>query len=355
MNSRERFLATARYGQRDRLFHWELGPFEETIRRWHEQGLPGDCEWNHGAGYDRFELGPVKVGLCPRFDYEVLDEVGDYEIYRDTDGVIKKKIKNLPPPAMSQYLKYPLRGRENWPEFRRRLRPESPARFPVFWESIKVEYRNRDFPLGLSSGSIYGWLRSWMGLEGISMAIYDDPAFIEQAAEEIADTILSVMERALDGVEYDFAAFWEDMGYKTGPLISPEHYRRMFLPQYRRIIERIHRAGIDIIMVDSDGNVEQLIPCWLDVGINFPYPMEVAAGMDVVRLRRRFGKDLRMAGGMDKRVLAGEKAAIKQMVEERIPLMQEGGYIPGCDHAIPPDIPWDNYRYYRDLLLQVAV
>ena len=126
------------------------------------------------------------------------------------------------------------------------------------------------------------------------------------------------------------------------------------MPQYRRITDRLHQAGIDVAMLDSDGNVEGLIPCWLDVGINFIYPMEVAAGMDVVALRAKFGKDLIIGGGMDKRVLASHQGAIKDMVEAKIPLMREGGYVPGCDHAMPPDIPWENYVYYRKLIADLT-
>jgi len=192
-----------------------------------------------------------------------------------------------------------------------------------------------------------------MGVEHISLTVYDDPAFLEMAATEITDCILGVLEKALDGVQYDYASFWEDMAYKTASLISPQHYCKIFLPQYRRITDRLHDAGIDVLMLDSDGNVEELIPCWLDVGINFIYPMEVAAGMDVVALRRKFGKDLMIGGGMDKRILASDRPGIKRMVEEKIPLMKEGGYVPGCDHAMPPDIPWENYFYYRELLLDV--
>jgi uroporphyrinogen decarboxylase len=223
----------------------------------------------------------------------------------------------------------------------------------VHWESLKRQYRHRDFPLGINSGSLYGWLRNWMGVEGLSLALYDDRAFVEQAAAETADALLAYLEKALDGVEYDFAVFWEDMAYKTGSLIDPALYRSIFGPHYRRITDRLRRAGIEIMLLDSDGNVEELIPIWLDLGINWIYPMEVAAGMDVIDLRRRFGRDLLIGGGMDKRILAGSRDAIRRMVEEKIPLMQEGGYVPGCDHAMPPDIPWENYRYYRELLLAV--
>jgi len=353
MNSRERYVATTHYQERDRIYQWEMGPYEETIKRWHREGLPLDTDWAYFSGYDRFEVAPVDVGLCPGFEYETIEETGEYEIYRDRDGVIKKKLRNAPPPAMPQYLEYPLKGRDQWPEFKKRLNPDSPARFPVHWESIKKQYLNRDFPLGIHAGSLYGWLRNWMGVEGISLAVYDDPAFLEQAATEMTDCVLAVLEKAFEGVEYDFAVFWEDMAYKTSSLISPAHYRKIFLPQYRRITDRLHRAGIDILMLDSDGNVEELIPCWLDVGINFIYPMEVAAGMDVVALRKKFGKELLIGGGMDKRILASDKNAIKKMVEDKVALMQEGGYVPGCDHAITPDISWENYRYYRELLLSV--
>ena len=332
-----------------------MGPYEETIRRWRTEGLPADSSWDFFGGYDRFEVAPVAVGLFPGFERETLREDAEYEVYRDTDGVIKKKLKNMPPPAMPQYLEYPLKGRENWSEFKRRLNPDSPARFPVHWESMKRQYQCRDFPLGINAGTLYGGLRNLMGVEGISLAVYDDPAFLEQAATDITDCILALLEKAFEGMEYDFALFWEDMAYKTSSLISPQHYRKIFLPQYRRITDRLHHAGIDICMLDSDGNVEELIPCWLDVGINFIYPMEVAAGMDVVALRKKFGKELLIGGGMDKRVLASTKPAVRKMVEDRIPLMQEGGYVPGCDHAMPPDIPWGNYLYYRELLLQVGV
>jgi hypothetical protein len=353
MNSRERFLATARYGARDRLFHTEMGPYPETLARWRREGLPLDSDWVYFGGYDRMEYAPLNPHLCPAFEYETLEEDTHYEVYRDHDGVVKKKLKDAPPPAMPQYLEYPLRDRAQWPEFRRRLNPDSPARFPVHWESIRRQYRDRDFPLGVNSGSLYGWLRNWMGIEGISLALYDDRAFVEQAAEELADSLLAFLDKALEGIDYDYAVFWEDMAYKTGSLIDPRLYRQLFAPHYRRITDRLHRAGIDTILLDSDGNVEELIPIWLELGINYIYPMEVAAGMDVIALRRKFGRELRMGGGMDKRVLAGSRAAIREMVEEKIPLLREGGYVPGCDHAMPPDIPWENYLYYRELLNQI--
>lgn len=355
MNSKERYWATTHYAKRDRLFHWEMGPFEETLRKWHEQGLAADDNWRKYGGYDAFATAPFNPGLIPGFGYKVLEQNDEYEIYQDGDGVIKKKIKGVVYPAMPQYIEYPLKGREQWADFKKRMNPDEPSRFPANWEDLKKDYAKRDYPLGINCGSLFGWLRNWMGIEGISYELYDDRAFIEQAAEDMTDSILAFIDKALQGIEYDFGLFWEDMAYKSASLISPKLYREIFFPQYRKITDRLHQANIDIMMLDSDGNVDELIPIWLELGINFIYPMEVAAGMDVVALRKKFGKELIIGGGMDKRILASNKDAIKKMVDEKIPLMQEGGYVPGCDHAMPPDISWENYRYYRELLLSVKV
>ena len=103
---------------------------------------------------------------------------------------------------------------------------------------------------------------------------------------------------------------------------------------------------IEAIFVDSDGNIEELIPLWLEAGINGMYPLEVAAGMDAVKLRREYGRDLLMTGNIDKRVLARDKAAIDRELEAKMPLASQGGFIPHLDHSIPHDVPYENFAYY---------
>jgi uroporphyrinogen decarboxylase len=150
----------------------------------------------------------------------------------------------------------------------------------------------------------------------------------------------------LDEAPITTVFFWEDMCYRNGPLISPPMFRRFMLPRYRRITDLARSKGIDVIGVDSDGNVEELIPLWLQSGINGVYPMEVAAGMDVVKLRREYGKELLMTGGIDKRVLAQDRQAIDEELAAKLPLAEQGGYIPHIDHGIPHDVSYDNFAYY---------
>jgi len=354
MNNKERYYAITHYQPFDRLFHWEMGPYEETTKRWQREGMPKDKSLAELAGYDAFGHAPIGLGLIPGFSYEVLDEEGEYRTYRDGDGVIKKIRKDTPPPAMPQYLKFPLQTREDWKDFKERLDPNNPHRIPDNWDELKKTYQNRDYPLGINAGSLFGWLRNWMGVENIAVMLYDNPALVQEMMDHIAELVVEVLKKVVFEVDFDCAVMWEDMAYKAGSLISPEHVRQFMMPGYRKITDLLHRSGIDIIMLDSDGDVEELIPLWLECGINFIYPMEVAAGMDVIRLREKFGKDLIIGGGMDKRILASNKEAIFEMVMSKKDLVLSGGYVPGVDHAIPPDISWENFMYYRQLLNSIC-
>jgi len=357
MNSRERYRAVAHYQPADRLFRHEMGAYPETIRRWQREGLPPDDDYRRIIGYDRFETAPVNVGLAYHWEYETLEVTDDYEVYRDSrEGAIKRKLRNAPPPGMPQYIEFPLRDRHVWQTtFLPRLDPDSPNRIATQWHSIKKQYADRDFPLGVHAGSLFGWIRDWMGVENIAVLFYDDPAFIQMMMEHLADLAVEVLKKVVFDVQFDFAVMWEDMAYKTASLISPRHVRQLMMPNYRKVTDLLHQAGIDTVMLDSDGNVEELIPLWLEVGINYIYPMECAAGMDVVKLRKQFGRDLIIGGGMDKRTLAfGDHKAIDAMIDEKRDLILGGGYVPGCDHAIPPDISWSNYLHYRERLAEIA-
>ena len=185
----------------------------------------------------------------------------------------------------------------------------------------------------------------------------DNPALIEEMNEHLEYYVLSHLEKLLiqDGIKVDFAHFWEDMAYKTGSLVSPDFVRRYMMPHYKKITDFLHSQGVEIISLDSDGNIWELIPLWLECGINWVLPNEVAAGMDVVEMRKKFGKDLILSHGIDKRILARSKKEIEEEVKTRVgTLLQDGGYFPGIDHAVPPDVPYENYLYYLEVVRKMG-
>jgi uroporphyrinogen decarboxylase len=191
-------------------------------------------------------------------------------------------------------------------------------------------------------------------VEKLCTLFYDDPAFVEEMMDADADFIIAMMDRILDEGPIDAFAFWEDMAYKTGPLLTPRLARKYMLPRYRRVTEFLRGRGVEWIGLDSDGRIDSLIPIWLDAGLNCLYPFEVQAGMDVLAVRRQYGPHLRMWGGVDKRAVAHGPEAIEAELARVRPLIEEGGYIPMLDHSCPPDISWSNYRYYMRRLDEVC-
>jgi uroporphyrinogen decarboxylase len=194
-----------------------------------------------------------------------------------------------------------------------------------------------------------------VGFERLSLLFYGNPAFVEMMMEDRTELTLRMMEVILDKTTIDWFCFWEDMAYVQGPMISPELFRKFMMPCYQRITDFLHSKGVDLIFVDSDGDISLLIPLWLECGVNGMWPLEVQAGMDVLQLRREYGQDLLLMGGLDKRELMKGKQEIEREILKKVPpLIQDGGYIPRPDHSIPPDVPYDNYQYFMEFLRTVC-
>ncbi len=149
-------------------------------------------------------------------------------------------------------------------------------------------------------------------------------------------------------MQFDFIFLWEDMSYKNGPLISPALVKEFMLPYYRELIAYFKDFGDYKVLVDSDGDVRQLIPLFIDAGVDGMLPFEVAAGMDICALRKAFPEFI-IAGGIDKREIAKGRAAIDRELEEKLPFMFEHGrYLPGMDHHVPPEVSYADFQYYLE-------
>ena len=183
----------------------------------------------------------------------------------------------------------------------------------------------------------------------------DNPGFVEEMATFWTDFVSRTMAPLLERVVLDRVGISEDMAYKAHSMISPEMTRRFLLPAYERWGEEVRASGCPIFFMDSDGQIEELIPIWVEAGINCSGPIEVAAGNDVVAYRKRFGKKMAYTGMIDKRAIAkGGKVMEQEVMRVVPPLLEDGGCIPGCDHGVPPDISWPNFIEYTRLLAQLT-
>ncbi len=302
------------------------------------------------------------TALMPAFEWQVLEETKDHRIVITQEGIKRKEFipktrgEEKTPRSMSQWLEFPIKNYKDWQRFKKRLNPNSPARYPEYWNDNKLYWQNRNYPLGLKVGSFYGWVRDWVGMENLSLMFYDNSSLVHEIMEYLEYFIIETIRKAVEEIQFDFAHFWEDMAYKTGSLISPKMFKEFILPHYKKVTDFLHAYGVEIITVDSDGNIDELIPLWVEGGVNGFLPLEVAAGMHAADLRKKYGKNLLLIGNIDKRALIRGKEAIRKEVTCKVPyLLSQGGYFPTIDHAVPPDVPFENYMYYLQLLREITL
>ena len=373
LSSRERFLRTLDYKSVDRVPYHSMGLWQQTLERWMAEGLGqvARTEFMVGAsgmvcgseyfGLDRWEYIDIRLDAQPYFKEEVIEETDRYRIFIDQEGATQRIIKddeNLR--GVRGYIDHPAKTREDWARFKKRFDPTTPSRYPFYWEEKVKAMADRDYPtiLPMNSASafgLYSFLRRCMGTEEACVAFYDDPSFAEELLDFYTDFTTETIHHCLHEVKVDCYNIFEDMAGKGGPLVSPSIFKQFLMPRYKRIIEFLNKHGVKWISMDSDGDMWALIPLLIESGINILWPMEIASGMEPLEARKKYGRDLRLWGGLDKRVLAGSREAIEHEVLRKVPaLLKDGGYIPFLDHDPHPDIPLDNFYYYLEILRRAA-
>ena len=366
LTERERFWHFSRFEPTDYLPFW--GDWVGPAERWRPEGCPIPANLPDGGqrrwflDYFHFEgifsafwgeqRVPVNLGPYPGFPREMYEETRHYCVYRDGNGCIVKRFKDEHGSLHStQWLAYPIKNRADWHWFRdNQLNPSDPGRYPpeAEWNQMVQQWKTRTNVISIDGGSFYGFIRDWMGVEGTSMMLFDDPSLVYEMVEYLTEFYIQTLHRALHEVEIDFALFWEDMCYKAGPLLSPAMFRTFILPGYQKVTAFLADHGVTLSWVDCDGNIDVLIPLWLEGGVRGFYPLEVASDMDAVRLQALYGRRILTWGNVDKRALAQGKAAIDAEIARLAPAVAHGGFIPLVDHGVPDDVPYSHYLYYLE-------
>ena len=289
--------------------------------------------------------------LWPRFDERVIEETDGYVVKINHHGA---KVRNLKDEtSMPEFLEYPIQGPRSLDWLRERLDPRAPGRTSPDWLATARCDQGSGRAVFSNGGSYFGFLNEHMGTERLMTAYFDAPDFVHAVNDMLCVLCEQALRTVLPEFALDFVGYHEDMAYRNGSIISPEMFGEFMSPYYRRVRDAWAPHGVDVHIMDSDGDIRQLIPLWLDCGVNVFTPMEVAAGMDVLALREQYGRQIGMMGGFDKRILAAGRGAIRAEVERLRPVIEEGGYVPSCDHGVPPDVPWDHYKYFVDCLKTV--
>ncbi|MEN8247407.1 MAG: uroporphyrinogen decarboxylase family protein [Bacteroidota bacterium] len=402
MNTRERFLEVMKFNKSVHSVKWEFGYWGESVENWYKQGLPktnypilnkeittptsslyspawtckgvdklpngiavmaGGLYWptqGFPLDYDvrtHFKMDEtqrvvdVNLLFCPMFEPEAISEDADKFYYYDIDGAKRVFLKDEA--TIPTTLEWPVVDEASWEKLKaERLNLNNfKDRFPDNWEELVEEYNNRTYPLAVGGypQGFFGTLAHLIGYENLFIWYLTKPELIHDMLDTFTNIWLAVFEEVTARVEIDHWQIWEDISFGQGSMISMEMVREFMNPYIRRIADFLKTKGVDIVLLDTDGDCYELIPVFMEAGVTGMYPFETHCGMDVVKVRQMY-PDLQILGGISKSRIQGGKQEIDEILEPIEHVLKTGGFVPFGDHFIPPEVDFKNFAYYRERL-----
>ncbi len=374
MTARERVLLALNHQEADRIPMHD-SPWVSAIERWHNEGLPREV---NPAEYFDFELVGFRADTSPQFPIEIVEENEEYIIRTTEYGGLRRDHKNYS--STPEIIEYPCKSRDDWERIKEHL---VPSRDRVDWEGSwlagtaeddrgeqsvletgRCERRlglpgcqqareaGRFIFYGISFG--YDKIQSYVASEQLLIAIATDPDWVRDMYETDATLSIQMYEIMKEG-GFQFDGAWPgcDLGYRNGLLFSPRHYDEQLRPTFQRLVDYFHSEGLPVIL-HSCGCVKELIPRFIEDGLDCLQPLEQKAGMDLVDLKETFGDQIAFMGGIDVRAMAHpDPAVIEEEIKTKIPIAKQGGgYLYHSDHSVPGNVGFDRYCRVLELVGQ---
>jgi hypothetical protein len=323
MNHVERFRAVMNFQAVDRLPRWEWAMWwDQTIARWHGEGLPRELDFARV-----FDLAQY-LGLDPYQQFW----------FSTTQATIA---------ATQHHVEGVVADMDDYRAVRSRLYPDHSRALEAMQPWGRRQAQGQVVVWATLEG-FFWFPRTLMNIERLSYAFYDQPELVHAINRDLLEFNLGLV-RQMDRVCVPtFMTLAEDMSYNHGPMISRQIFEEFLAPYYRRLMAELQERNI-LLIVDTDGDVTQLVPWLQAVGVAGVLPLERQAGVDGLALRRQY-PTLRMIGHFDKLVMNQGETALRREFERLLPLMASGGFIPSVDHQTPPGVSLPQYRTYLRLL-----
>jgi len=325
MDQKQRFLGTLSGKEVDRFPYFDLDPDEETVEKWHREGLPAETSV---SGFFNLET-HHSVGLTIR-SYPYFEKAADL----------------LTDPS----------------SFARHYNPDDPSRYdPDFVERCRgLEQEGRVVYVDASGGGLLQMLGvgDWKSLVAASLALLEKPLLVADLLDRTTDFYCVCLERVLSKVSVDYAAIYEPIAANTGPVISPAMFERFAMPGHRKVLDLLEKFNVPFrILCTTGGNLTSLLPPLIEAGINGLWISNILnAGMEYAALRKTFGPDIALIGGIDAAALSQDENAVRKTVEETVPPLLEGGrYLPCLDDRPRNNISFAQYRLFRELIEEIGL
>ena len=355
ITDRERFNRQMHYKSVDRTFNMEFGYWDDNFTQW-DLFVNNNIKTNEDAdiffAFDKILSIGGQVYMYPPMQEKVIEEWKNTRIIMNSEGLLAEVPLKGGGSSIPHYLKSSIETPEDWKRIKEEhFNIKHPGRkidIPALKKTIPPD-DVRDFPLGIDCGSMIGRIRDTLTFEGLAYAIYDYPDMVEDMVETCCQLVELSLDQLLPVFKFDYASGWEDICFNYGPITGIDFFRDVVTPRYVRINKKLKAYGIDIWYTDCDGDVRPIMPFFLEGGINCLFPFEVNSCAHPGELLDQYQGQLRIMGGVDKIELGKGKEAIKKYLQSLEKYVEQGGFIPFCDHRCPPNVKVEDYIYYLDL------
>ncbi len=323
MTNVERFRAALRGEAVDRLPMVEWAPWwQDTLDRWYTEGLPPGMPRDEVAAHlgldvmQQVRVDPIGAG-CPAPAYHGAPRMS---------GTDYDAIRPFLYPAVEPVIE----------------------RMTPWFEA----HERGEVVLWLTVDGFFWYPRRLFGILDHFYAFFDHPDLMHRMNQELAEYSIQAIRQIGAIVTPEFVTFAEDMSYNHGPMLSEAMFEEFLAPYYRQVVPVIEEIG-SLLIVDSDGDVTDMVPWLQRAGARGVLPLERQAGVDGMALRQAH-PDLIMIGHYDKMVMNRGDQAMRAEFERLLPLMRTGRFIPSVDHQTPPGVSFQDYQVYLHLLAEYA-
>ena len=355
MTGKERFSRILKHQPVDRIGLYEHF-WGDTQDAWKAEGKLQEGEsFDAHFGYDMQECGAFNMTADLDFTRQVVAETEDTITYLDGNGAVLRRHKHHD--TTPEHIDFRVKERADWEKLVRPLL--APERRRINFETYRAE-KKKAHDAGrfflLSSANVFEYMHPVCGHENMLVGMALEPEWISDMADVFSELLIS-MQKMLFEQEGppDGIWFYEDMGFKDRPFMSPDMYRRLIQPAHARTIAFAKSLGLPVVM-HSCGFIEPLLPDMIDAGIDCLQVIEIKAGMDLLKIHKLYGDKISFMGGIDVRALyTNDRTVIDRELEAKIPIVKQGfNYVAHSDHSIPKTVSYDTYRYFIDKAFELG-
>lgn len=346
------------------------GAWGQITQRLIETGMPEsvkgwdyDDQWANQSGKSWSDfwgtVTPLYVhfwpGQSPKGIKSTSNIDGQYEVIEYQTGAITRQlIDNDDAYSMPEFIKYHVRDRQSW-QLYKDLNTPGPK-----WSDEKIDkvcmiYDDRSLPLMVPVLSTWGFLRDIAGTELASTMLYDDPELAKDIINFQSQLRREYLFPLIKRLKPEIIKIGEDNCYNHGMLISPVHFEEFCGEAYTEINQLAQQCGAEVFVVDTDGEISQLLPLLEKYGANGVYPIEAKANKDIISLKKQH-PDIIFFGGIEKEVInQGNEGLIESEITSKVPnLLSLGKYFPNIDHSLQPMCTFPNLCEFMKKLYKVT-